>query len=101
SFLPWLMTFRGYDLKSETSDGVHPCFAGADTHDFLDVGDEDLAIADAPGLGRLADGLDGAFDRIVAEHDLDLHLGQEVDDIFGAAIEFGMALLPAEALGLG
>ena len=42
-----------------------------------------------------------AFDRIVAEHDLDLHLGQEVDDVFGAAIEFGMALLAAEALGLG
>ena len=37
----------------------------------------------------------------VAEHDLDLHLGQEVDDIFGAAIELGVALLAAETLGLG
>ena len=37
----------------------------------------------------------------VAEHDLDLHLGQKIDDIFGAAIEFGMALLAAEALRLG
>ena len=43
----------------------------------------------------------GAFDGFVAEHDLDLHLGQEIDDIFGAAIELGMALLAAEALGLG
>jgi hypothetical protein len=41
------------------------------------------------------------FDHVVGEHDLDLHLGQEVDDVFGAAIEFGMALLAAEALGLG
>ena len=38
---------------------------------------------------------------VVAEHDLDLHLGQEVDDVFGAAIELGVALLAAEALGLG
>ena len=38
---------------------------------------------------------------VVAEHHLDLHLGQEVDDIFGAAIELGVALLAAEALGLG
>ena len=32
--------------------------------------------------------------------DLDLHLRQEVDDIFGAAVELGMALLAPEALGL-
>ena len=64
------------------------------------VGDEDLAIADAAGLGGVLDRLDRLLDHVVAEHDLDLHLGQEVDDVFGAAIEFGMALLPAEALGL-
>ena len=38
---------------------------------------------------------------LVGQHDLDLHLGQEVDDVFGAAIELGVALLAAEALGLG
>ena len=36
--------------------------------------------------------------RVLADH-LDLHLGQEIHHIFGAAIELGMALLPAEALG--
>jgi hypothetical protein len=41
-----------------------------------------------------------AFDHVVGDHDLDLHLGQEVDDVFGAAIQFGMALLAAKALGL-
>ena len=40
-------------------------------------------------------------EQVVGEHDLDLHLGQEVDDVFGAAIELGVALLAAEALGLG
>ena len=37
----------------------------------------------------------------VLDHHLDLHLGQEVDHIFGAAVELGMALLAAEALDLG
>lgn len=41
------------------------------------------------------------FDHVVAENDFHFHLGQEVHDIFGAAIELGMALLAAEALGLG
>ncbi len=40
-------------------------------------------------------------DASVAEHDLDFHLGQEIDDIFGASVEFGMAFLASEALGLG
>ena len=38
-------------------------------------------------------------DAVLADH-LDLHLGQEVDHVFGAAIQLGMAFLPAEALGL-
>ena len=38
-------------------------------------------------------------EHLVGEHDLDLHLGQEIHDVFGAAVEFGMALLTAEALG--
>ena len=54
-----------------------------------------------PGLGGAADRLDGFFDHLVAEHNLDLHLGEKIDDVFGAAIKFGVALLAAEALGLG
>ena len=37
---------------------------------------------------------------LVGDDDLDLHLGQKVDDIFGAAIKLGVALLAAEALRL-
>jgi hypothetical protein len=36
----------------------HAGFAGADADDFLDVGHKDLAVADAAGLGRLADRVD-------------------------------------------
>ena len=42
----------------------------------------------------------GGIDLIVGQDDLDLHLGQEVDDVFGAAIKLGMALLAAKALDL-
>ena len=38
--------------------------------------------------------------RSFGRHDLDLHLGQEIDDVFRTAVELGMALLPAEAFGL-
>ena len=54
-----------------------------------------------PVLARLDDRLDAALGVAVLDHDLDLHLGQEVDHVLGAAIELGVALLPAEALDLG
>src|SRR5437879_9011830 len=82
-------------------DSVQPGFSGSDPDRFLDVGDEDLAVADAPGLGGAADRVDGLFDQLVRNHDLDFHFGQEVDDVFRTAIEFGVSLLPAETLGFG
>src|SRR6266540_151810 len=82
-------------------DSVQPGFSGSDPDRFLDVGDEDLAVAYAPGLGGAADRVDRLLDQVVADHDLDFHLGQEVDDVFRTAIEFGMSLLPAKALGFG
>ena len=38
---------------------------------------------------------------VVGDGRLDLHLGQEVDDVLGAAVQLGVALLAAEALDLG
>ena len=38
---------------------------------------------------------------VVGDHDFDLDLGQEIDHVFGAAIQLGVALLPAEALDFG
>ena len=59
---------------------------------------ENLAVADAPGARGVLDRLDDIVDEAVLDHHLDLHLGQEVDHIFGAAVELGVALLAAEAL---
>src|ERR1044071_3301315 len=77
---------RGGQRRAKAElDRVVAGFAGTDADDVFDIGDENLAVADAPGLGCLADGVNGGFDPVVAEHHFDFHLGQKVDDIFGAA----------------
>src|SRR6266481_8056153 len=86
--------------QSPGLNSVQPGLAGSDADGFLDVGYEDLAVADAPGLGGAADGVDGSLDQIVADHDLDFDLGKEVNDVFGAAIKLGVTFLAPEAFGL-
>src|SRR5690554_3255426 len=76
-------------------------FSGADTDGLLDRINEDLAVADAPGLGGAADRFNGLFGEFIGAHDLDFHLGKEIHDIFSATIELGMTLLTAKALGFG
>jgi hypothetical protein len=82
-------------------DGVVVALAGPDAHDAFDGDDEDLAVADAAGLRRLAMASTTRSTRLSDHHDFELHLGQEIDDVFGTAIQFGVALLAAETLGLG
>src|SRR3954467_9291545 len=98
---PCLMT--SFEMAAETSplNGGDTGCACADAHDLLDVGDEDLAVADAAGLCGATDRVDGAFDGVVAQHHLDLHLRQKIDDVLRPPIELGMALLAAETFGLG
>src|SRR5690606_34371607 len=69
--------------------------------DLFDRADEDLAVADLARMGGLDDRLHGLLDHVVTQHHLDLDLGQEIHDIFGTAIELGVALLPPETLHLG
>src|ERR1043166_8554466 len=81
-------------------DGGRTRSASANSDGVVNSGNEYLAVADAAGLGRLLDGVDGLVQHLVREHDLDLNLGQEIDDVLGAPIELGVTLLAAEALGL-
>ena len=53
-----------------------------------------------PVLVAAPDRRDDGFDLLVADDDFDAQLRQETHDIFGAAIDFCMALLPAIAFGL-
>ena len=41
------------------------------------------------------------FDQVVGHGQLDLHLGDEVDGVLGAAVHLGVPLLAAEAADLG
>src|SRR5688500_11474763 len=66
--------------------------AGADAQRGFDRRDEDLAVADAAGLGGGGDRLDHGLGLRVGHDHLELNFGQEIDDVFGAAIEFSVAL---------
>src|SRR6267154_2563464 len=83
------------------SNGVDSGLPGSNPDRFLDVGDENLAIADPPGLGGATDRLDRFLDHLIGEHNLDFHLGEKIDDVFGPAVKLGVALLPPEPLGFG
>src|SRR5262245_47600835 len=98
---PVFLVFAEKFPIANSLDSVQPGFPGPDADRFLDIGNKDFAVADATGLGSAADGVDRFLHEIVADHDLDFDLGQEVHDVFRTAIELRMALLPAEALGLG
>src|ERR1700680_2818824 len=62
-------------IGSVDSDGIQPRFPCPDAYSFLDVGYKDLAVADAPGLGRTPDRVDRPLDQIIGDHDLDFDLG--------------------------
>src|SRR4051812_30742743 len=88
-------------FRRQTLESVVAGFAGPYTDGLFDRIDENLAVADATGLRRTADRLDRLLGEVIRANYLDFHLGQKVDDIFGAAIEFRVALLTAKALGFG
>src|SRR6478735_9883225 len=54
--------------------------ARTDTNDTVDIGDEDLAVADLAGLGGLQDGFDHLIDEITADSYFNLGFRDEVDD---------------------
>src|SRR5262249_29092248 len=89
------------DFEALISDGVQAGFTGPESDGLLDAGDEDLAVTNAAGLRGTADGLDGFVDHIVGQHNLDFDLGKKVHHVLGSAVELGVTLLAAEALGLG
>src|SRR3546814_2080137 len=88
-------------VKCERLKRVLVAFAGADAQRGFDIADENLAVADAAGLCGGGDRLDDAFGHRIFDDDFEPPLGQTVDDIFRAAIELGMTLLPPATLGLG
>src|SRR5690606_35944324 len=82
------------------SDGIVASFTRADTDGLFDVVNEDLAVADLAGVGGLGDGLDRLLKCAVLDDDFHLQLGQEVHDVFSAAVELGMSLLATKSFHL-
>jgi len=76
-------------------------FAGTDAHRLLDRDNEDLAVADFPGLGRGGDSIDGFVDHLRRHNDFDLEFRNEVHGVFRAPIDFRMSFLPAVTFNLG
>src|SRR4029077_15238820 len=75
------------------SERVAVGFAGANAQGVVDRGDEYLTVANLASLGGAADRLDNLVNVLFGDGDLDADFWQEVHRIFGAAIDFGMALL--------
>ena len=72
---------------SDRSDRAFAGFSGTDTHDLFDIADENLAVANLAGTRGLDDGLDGGIDTAVGHDQFDLHLGQEINDVFGNTVQ--------------
>src|SRR5688572_5388718 len=70
-----------WSARGRRLDRVLAGLAGADADDLVDRAHEDLAVADASGLGRLGDRGDDLADVVLVHDDLDLHLGDEVHDV--------------------
>src|SRR5258706_807450 len=77
----------------EFLDRVRALFPGADANYFLDVGDENLAIADLAGLGTIRNYLHNFRGFLIGNKYLDLHLVQKIDGVFRATVKFRVSLL--------
>jgi len=75
--------------------------AGADAHGGVDREDEDFSVSDLTGLGGRGDGVDRLVDLVGCDRHFDLDFRQEAHRVFGAAINFRVALLTPVALDLG
>ena len=81
------------------SEGGFAVFVVADSNGFVDAGDEDLAVADFAGACGADDGGDGLFSEGVGDDNFNFDLGQEIDGVFPAAVELGVAFLATVASG--
>src|SRR5690606_3948283 len=71
--------------------------AGTDAHGVLEIGDEDLAVADRARRRGRDDRFDRLLDEVVGNRRLDLRLRHEVDGVFRAAVKLRVPLLATNA----
>ena len=64
-------------------------------------GDEHFAVAHLAGLRGTHDRVEHELQFRIGDDDFEFDLGDEIDLILGAAVHFGVALLPAETANFG
>ena len=72
-------------------------FAGSNAHDLFNRRHKNLAVTNLAGACGTFDGFDDLVNQFVGNGGLDLDLGQEVNDVFRAAIQLGVSFLTAKA----
>ena len=75
-------------------------FTGSNPNRIFQVGDENFAVADLAGLGRLQDGIDHRLQILVRANHLDLDLRNKINRVLSTAIDFGVAFLSPEPANL-
>jgi hypothetical protein len=86
---------RGARLQGDGS-----LLAGTNADRLANGTDENLSVPNLVSTGRVLDGFHRTLDQRIVHDDFDNYLRDEVYLIFGAPVEFDMALLSAEALRL-
>ena len=83
------------------SDCILSAFPCSDSDDFLHRGDEDFPVSDLSCFGSPLKGLDDLWNDIIRSDQFNLDLGEEIDLIFGSAVDFGMPSLPSKSFDFG
>src|SRR5262245_49199307 len=94
------MAYNSFNHCRVSLESFFVAVAGADAHGLQHVKHENLAVADAAGGSGRLDSLDNAVRHAVGYGDFNFHFRHEVHGILGTAIDLGVALLAAKALGL-
>src|SRR5690606_39566828 len=84
-----------------TLERLVAAFSSTNANCLLDRHDKDLAVPDLSGTCRLYDGFNGGLNHLGGHDHLDTNFWQKINNVFSAAIQFGMAFLSAKAFAFG
>lgn len=76
-------------------------FVGMDVDGLFQVYYEDFVVIDFVGIGCFGDCFDDVVQLVVGDCYVDFYFGQEVDDVFGVVIQFGVVFLLVEIFDFG
>src|SRR5712671_1431242 len=87
--------------KWQNLERVAVGFAGPDPQGVIDRRHKNLAVADLAGARARGDDVHRLVGKVRRDGDFDSKLRQKIHDIFGAAVDLGVAFLAAVTLDLG